>query len=256
MNLLRLFVNALGAFVQTLRGARTTPVSLTTLWYEDADGNRIPGPYESPSGEPFVPRGAYYQVSRFAEVRTTHLRFVRREEVDDCPHPDEYVVATYGWIDGIGGRECKRCHGTQTRAVGEDWSDCWDADGSREFMSFTSHGGHELVAAMVRDGWAVDDALVWKAVACEKCMNVMGHRLGVPDHYGPDSREFAQANTTCEICKAPTVERGGIPPKGASSDGPWINTSGAEIEAYTPVAMVGRDEQGRVQVEPATPAAE
>ncbi len=187
--------------LRLLRRPLTTPVSLPTLWYEDKDGTRLPGPYESAVGEPFVPPGAVFQVSRFPEVRHTHLRFVQREEVGACLHPDDNVLAIYGWVDGIEGRECKRCHGTQTRDVRTPWPETWDAHGSREYMAFTSSGGHGLVEAMVRDGWTITDALVWKATACEKCMNVLGYQLGVPDHYGPKSREFATANTSCELCR-------------------------------------------------------
>jgi hypothetical protein len=107
------------------------------------------GAYEPP--EIFPPAGFIYQHSRFPNVvRHTVLRAVLQKEVAACDHEPRYVQETFGWIDGIEGRECVKCNGTQLRKKGDPWPVKWDAEGSRRIISGESSYPGDLVMAMLR----------------------------------------------------------------------------------------------------------
>lgn len=190
---------------------------LDTLWYEDANGERLPKGEQWEIDEGRVPAGAVFQVSRFPRLlRRSTLRFVLAEEVRACEHPK--AAATNGWVDGIEGRECPECHGTQIRKVGEEWPGEWEASGAREFVAFECSWPDDLVTALVRSaGMNAGAAVLWAGTACEGCLNVRAHEVGLSWGYAAGSEEHVRCNTTCEICKRPIVPGGGPPAELAST---------------------------------------
>ena len=195
---------------------------IPTLWYENEDGVRwIP---DFTRNEPPVPpKDFVYQWSQFpAQVEETCLQSVLRSEVDECDHDPEFIKRTSGWIDGVRGRECQKCHGTQV-VNDEDypdnsWPDEWDACGSRPLM--VGHTGYptDLVMAMLRPS-AVEiarqilrygipalpytsftQAVLTAKTACEACLNALCHRYGLKDGYRKGSKEWKMAGTSCDLC--------------------------------------------------------
>jgi hypothetical protein len=169
-------------------------------WYEnDADERWIPP--EDYNGDPPPPTGFFYQHSRFAwQVTHRILRLTQDNEVADCDHPEQHIRPTGGWIDGIRGRRCVACQGTQSGATGEPWPEEWDAQGSEQIMAGNMGWSTEIVHELVKHGHDVADAILFSAIACERCMNVMAWRVGLPWGYRPDSEDAKKAGTTCEIC--------------------------------------------------------
>ncbi len=214
-------VAALRIAVQEKLEARST-LDLPTLWWENEEGARFYPDLKNPYANE-APKGYVFQVSRFPKVlRTTWLRSVVPEEVAACPHDVEFVQPTYGWIDGVEGRECKKCHGIQTRKVGEPWPGIWDATGAREYMSSESSWSVDLVLAMTRptheelkkaiDRYgspgrmiSLDDAIIVGASTCERCLNALLYRYGCEDGYPRNSKEWDECPTECEFCVPPTL---------------------------------------------------
>jgi hypothetical protein len=178
---------------------------LETLWYEDEQGNRI-----ACAENEYHPEGAVYQVSRFPKtLTTTHLRLINQTDVDKCRHPRKYIVPTYGWIDGIVGRECKLCHGTQTKKKGHLWPRKWDGYGSRQANSFNSTWNDEkTVLGMVNSGeYTLEEAIIIYATSCERCMNVLAHKYSNGEEgYEEYSDEWKRCNTVCRFCKDEEVK--------------------------------------------------
>lgn len=172
-----------------------------TIWYEDEDGNRLPYDIND-----FIrPKGAVFHATQFANVvRTTVSRFVLRQQVDACDHDPTWVKRTGGWIDGIKGRECQKCHGTQVVSEeefpGDSWPETWDADGSRLFYSCESSYSQDLVVAMLRD-YELGDAILIAVNCCERCMNSLAHCYGLDWGYPEFSEEWNKSNTECPFCK-------------------------------------------------------
>ena len=173
---------------------------LNILWYENEEGEKhVPGPDDIPGDQP---KGFIYQHGMFP-TQLTHniLRLVVREEVDACSHPAENIVKTYGWIDGMEGRECKACHGTQVKKVADPWPEKWDAEGSRSLMVGTSGWSEDLVLAMANSGdFMLFESILVAANACERCMNSLAHQYGLKWGYEEYSQEWAESNTSCEFC--------------------------------------------------------
>lgn len=189
---------------------------LHTLWLENAEGDVWLYPDGEPPGS--EPEGFIYQHSKFP-CRLTHtiLRGVLREEVDACDHPAADVRKTYGWIDGMEGRECARCSGTQVKAEAEPWPEAWDAHGSRQLMAGSSGYPRELALALARPSirdrlraalrgyfrlpaYPLDVAIRIAADACERCLNSLLHRYGQGDGYREFSAQWHKARTSCEFC--------------------------------------------------------
>ncbi|HEX3038185.1 MAG TPA: hypothetical protein VHO94_04230 [Oscillospiraceae bacterium] len=173
---------------------------LKTLWYEDKDGNLID------CKENEIPENAYYQVSRFPQMLTeTHRKLIRKDEVDNCKHPRKFRRKTSGWVDGIFGRECTRCGGTQTRKRFHFWPKKWDAYGSRElFEGHCTWNDEKTILAMVSSGdYTLSEAILVYTSACERCMNVLAYKYtNGADGYAEHSEEWKKCNTSCDFCKS------------------------------------------------------
>jgi hypothetical protein len=141
-----------------------------TLWYEDKDGNVIPHvPGESPFHD-----GNLYQHTRSVSMRHNVLGSVRQKDVDACSH--DVVLATGGWVDGVEGRECRGCKGTQTRHTGEPWPEKWEGGACYNVISMNSGWDSNVVTAMVRSGdYTAKEAALIAATSCERCWNVLLH---------------------------------------------------------------------------------
>lgn len=181
---------------------------LKTLWYEDEDGNelRTADLSRTEMADSCEPNNALYQVSRFPlEVRQTHLKLIRQKDVDKCRHPFKYRKRTGGWIDGIKGRECKMCHGTQVRKWWQPWGFKWDGAGSREIFAGTTHigGDGRLLLAMANSGdFTLAEAILAYSMACERCMNVLWNKyLPGEDGYEEFSEDWKKCGTSCQFCR-------------------------------------------------------
>ena len=171
---------------------------LHTLWYENEKGEKAipsgPGYYSPPSGY-------HYQHVRDTALDHRVHKGILTSDVDGCSHPEEYVTRTGGWIDGIEGRECKRCRGTQTRTTGTAWPTKWDANGSVTICGGSMGWNNELVTEMVRQGKTAVEAILISAIACERCLNVLLHQYGLQGGYAELSDDWIRARTVCDFCK-------------------------------------------------------
>lgn len=176
---------------------------LKTLWYEDEQGNEIP--MDGDNWE--TPLNATYQVSRFPlEVNTTHLKLIKQKDVDACKHKRKWIKRTGGWVDGIKGRECQMCHGTQVKKWWQPWGFKWDGSGgSRVSFTETVHigGDGKLLVAMVNSGdYTLEEAMIVYSMACERCANVLWHKyLPGIDGYAEYSEEWEKCGTSCAFCE-------------------------------------------------------
>lgn len=192
---------------------------VATLWYENEAGDKFV-PDLSVDGYPYIPKNYGYQWSQFPrQLRETCLKIVSAEEVEACGHPAEGIVATGGWIDGVEGRECKACMGTQTRNDGEKWAPKWDSGRSYQVMAGTSGWSDDLVLAMVRPSlgeresslkgygsqphtFSMDDAILLSARSCEACLNSLAHRYGLKWGYERGGEDWSKCGTSCFMCEA------------------------------------------------------
>lgn len=174
---------------------------LETLWYENGVGDKHFRPNDGELHDP--PSGFIFQHSRFPRTLTHNvLRLVQRGEVDSCEHPSEHVAKTYGWIDGMEGRECKICHGTQVKPIKEPWPDEWDAHGSRTFCSINASWSEDLVLAMANsEDYSLSESIIIAATACERCMNALAFKYGMAWGYEERSEEWLNVGTSCQFCE-------------------------------------------------------
>lgn len=182
-------------------GTNIVKEKLRTLWYQDKDGNDIDAEFEPSS----VPPEAEYYVTRFPlMLHIVHKKLIKQSEVDKCRHPRKYIKPTYGWIDGIVGRECKLCYGTQTKKKWHFWPKKWEGSGSKEICTFhTTWNNDKAILAMANSGdYTLSEAILVYTTACERCMNVLIHKYtNGEDGYAEFSEEWKKANTYCEFCK-------------------------------------------------------
>lgn len=193
---------------------------IPTLWYENKKGVRwIPSQNELP--EP--PDGYHYQWSQFpGYVQENCLRGVLQSEVDECDHDPEYIKRTGGWINGVKGRECMVCNGTQVCEEKDypdgKWPEKWEAQGSRELMRGESGYPTDLVMAMLRPSFVelarqiyrfglpaipftdFTQAVLYSKTACERCVNSLAYRHGLNWGYRRKSDKWHKAGTSCELC--------------------------------------------------------
>jgi len=174
--------------------------NLKSLWYEDADRNKI-----DCDEDEYHPKGAVYQVSRFPlEVTTRYIRLANKDEVESCNHPRKYIERTHGWIDGIKGRRCNKCLGTQVGKKWHLWGKHWDSNSSKECFSFSSTTkGEDLLLAMANSGdWSLREAMTIYSECCERCLNVLYNKY-IPniDGYEEFSEEWYKCNTCCKYCE-------------------------------------------------------
>ena len=199
-------------------------VRTAILWYENDEGEPwVPTQEDLANGCEDRPDGFIYQHSRWTNQLThTCLRGVMAEEVAECEHSVEYIKMTGGWIEGIRGRECMACKGTQSceenskwrraiarafrriaaRVIGwiDPWPKVWDAHGARELFAGSDTYSQDLVEAMIRDGCGFDEAVL-RASGCERCMNALAHEFGLGWGYPRGGEEWAKTNTSCAWCE-------------------------------------------------------
>ena len=172
------------------------PEHLATLWYENEKGEKA-----VPTSPFTPPPGYHYQHVRDVALNHRIHKGILTSDVDSCPHPEGVLSRTGGWIDGVEGRECRKCGGTQTRSTGADWPSKWDAHGYRTILS-GSQGWHDgLVTEMIRQGKTATEAMLIGGIACERCMNVLLHQYGLKDGYAELSDDWMRAGTRCAFCE-------------------------------------------------------
>jgi len=175
---------------------------LSTLWYENEDGEKyFPDLEKGVYGD--EPEGFIYQCSQFPnELTFNMLRSVVEDEVKNCPHPEEELVKDHGLIDGLEGRECSLCHGQQTKDVGEEWPEEWEAYGSRDLLTGHSGWQEDLVLAIATSGdYTLSEAILISANSCERCMNSLAEEYGLDWGYLEGSDEWKKCGTECSFCK-------------------------------------------------------
>ena len=173
---------------------------LKTLWLEDENGNDLGEPdYKNIK----VNKNAEYQVSRFTNVlRTSFLKLIKQNDVDKCNHPRKHIKQTYGWIDGVYGRECALCGGTQTRGKWHLWPKKWTGGGSKTIVSFNSSWSEDLVLSIANSGdYSLSEAIIIAATFCERCMNVLAYKYGLDWGYEEGSKEWQGVGTSCQFCE-------------------------------------------------------
>lgn len=181
---------------------------LWTLWYENAEGDKVLPDLESPY-EPLhhVPeekrKGFIYQHAMFPnQISHSVCMIITKEAVDNCPHNEEDIRPTDGWIDGVKGRRCIGCGGTQVRNVDEPWGDKWDSGHSCNLVGGNMGFIPDLAFAIAKSGdYNMSEAILIAARACERCMNALLHKYGLDDGYPEYSEEWHKARTTCQFCE-------------------------------------------------------
>jgi len=191
-------------------------VPLPTLWFENEKGDKWEPNLKGNPFDPPPPPGFKYQHSRFPRILTENvLRLISQEEVDACDHPE--ILKDHGLIEGLEGRICRFCGGSQTKKVGEPWPVEWTGGGSREAFRGESSYPVDLVLAMTRPtpdeihvaevrGHTIvpqpfERAVIIAATSCERCLNVLLYRHGLRDGYEEGSSQWQEANTSCAFCK-------------------------------------------------------
>lgn len=177
---------------------------IPTLWYENKQGERHLISEEEMRTLAPPPEGFIYQHSQFpTTLHHNILRLHVKSEVDSCPHAEEHVRPTHGWVDGIEGRECHRCGGHQTRKTSESWPTEWDSGGSSSVGAGESGWSEDLALAMANSGdWKLSDAILIAANSCERCMNALAHKYGLKWGYPEFGEEWRKCGTECDFCKA------------------------------------------------------
>ena len=189
---------------------------LHELWYENDKGEKfIPDLTGNMPPEP--PKGFIYIHSRFPTILHTNINYmVEKNKVAACPHKKDHVISTYGWIDGIEGRECRYCKGTQVKGVHyprpwfwparfpwfhKPWPKKWDAYGSRPLMDFENGYPEDVVIHLLGKGYSLSHAILIAATACERCINVLTNEINPENGYLEYSNEWKKAKTTCQFCE-------------------------------------------------------
>lgn len=189
------------------------------IWYENHNGDKYI-PNLDVDGYPGdnIPKGYVYQHSEFpCDVHHTILKITQEDEVEQCQHKD--VVPTSGWINGVEGRKCQQCQGTQTKNINDSWPEKWCAHGCTTVMTGTSGYHKNLVVALVNPylkqwlkafirnrfrspkKYPLDKAILIAAKTCERCLNVLLYRYGIDGGYPEESDEWYRAGTSCDFCK-------------------------------------------------------
>jgi 2'-5' RNA ligase len=187
------------------------PEEIPTLWFENEAGDMcVPdlahwGQDGYPGGS--IPKGFDFQFSAFPNVlRESILKTVRPDEVAACDHPSDYRRIDHGLLPEYEGERCDKCGGSRQRKKGEPWPP-WDWHGSVDMGAMESSWSEELVLALAnKKGWKLGQAIMVAAKACERCMNVLAHEVGLDWGYEHGSEEWMRANTQCDFCK-PVSER-------------------------------------------------
>lgn len=188
---------------------------LPILWLENEAGDVVV-PDLTGDMPPNTPKGFIYQHSRFPRTLVHNcLKMVTEEEVNTCAH--EEVLADHGLIEGLEGRICRMCGGSQTKDAGAPWPAEWKSGGSRDMFSGSSTYPTALVLAMVRpspeeiakagerghqiEPMDFERAILFAGTSCERCMNVLLWRYGCDDGYEEGSPDWERSNTSCKLCE-------------------------------------------------------
>lgn len=174
------------------------------LWYENEKGEKHVPTENQLKGNMSIPDGFLYQHSQFPTTLTHNvLRLTVMDEVDSCQHPEASIQQTDGWVDGVEGRECNKCGGTQTKSKDQPWPKKWSSNGSRHVMTVNNGWSEDLVLAIANSGdWNLRDAILVVANSCERCMNALAHKYGLKWGYPEFGDEWKKTGTSCEFCES------------------------------------------------------
>lgn len=195
---------------------------LVQLWYENEAGDKYyPTKKDNQHVFPDLPKGFKYQHAAFTnQMRESVVTWADPDEVIRCKHQRKNIKPTGGWVDGVEGRECTKCGGSQTREKGNRWPKVWNAQRSWELIACNRGWSDELVTAIVRSGdYTAEDAITIAACACERCMNILAHKYGLPWGYAGNSKDAKLAGTSCRFCKDEVAAGKWPKPKSASRIG-------------------------------------
>lgn len=171
------------------------------MWYEDADGNVLkkdnPDAYEAPKGAI-----CYHTIYPLQITETIRGLYDKNKK---CKH--KHTKRTYGWIDGLKGRQCCDCGRTQVVNKWRPWGKKWNnGANSYEMIEFHTHlctDSGKCAVAMANSGdYTIEEALSILANACERCTNVLIFKyLNGQDGYQEFSEEWKKCNTVCDFCR-------------------------------------------------------
>lgn len=65
----------------------------------------------------------------------------------------------------------------------------------------TTTRNEKLILALVKDGYSLEQSMLIYSIACERCMNVIGHDYGLEGYYDKNSLDYKKSNTSCEFCE-------------------------------------------------------
>lgn len=186
---------------------------LYDLWWENEAGERYVG--DTPPDE-FV-----YQHSESSASTHTVFRSVTQADVDACSHTGK-IIADTGLIDGLRGRRCLTCNGSQTVRENEPWPKWWHVSGALRIAEHHTTWDPELVLALVRPTrqqrirsclrwlkadnpplYPMKEAILITARACERCANALHYIYGVTEDggYPEGSNAWGKAGTSCRYCE-------------------------------------------------------
>jgi hypothetical protein len=201
------------------------------LWYENDNGEK----WVPPEGGECPPPGYRTQVSRFLrDITTTHIIGSDLDVYSECKH--RLVKETYGWIDGVEGRQCLECGARQSResglgrgagwlrlvadrvsmatkvahdvaarvgdlfGVGKRWPKEWEKPADTA-LRVTSSYPADIVEALVRSGCPLEESIEHVVDLCERCTNALTYELGLVGGYSKDSDEFKKCPSSCSNCR-------------------------------------------------------
>lgn len=197
------------------------------IWYENKEGERwLPKLDGAGHPEEGRPDDFIYQHSQFpTNLRHNILKIIQPDEVAACDHPLKDIRPTGGWIDGVFGRECRTCNGTQIVEIPgrapenqpglEAWPKEWDATGSRSIGAGEIGWSEDLVLAMVtaktrppdHPAMRLGQAILVVANSCERCMNTLANQYGLDWGYEYMSEDWKKCGTICMFCEGDGHER-------------------------------------------------
>jgi len=182
---------------------------LRSFWFTDKNGNFI----GETKFEAETHNCEVFYVSRFpTKLITQHYRVSLQSEVDACKHPRKFIKPTYGLCDGLVGRKCELCHGTQVKNKWTLWPKKWDGDAFHPILETSSTYDDTIILKMANSGdYTLGEAILLYTSACERCMNVLAHKYtNGEEGYLEYSDEWKLANTNCKFCEdvsKPNVEK-------------------------------------------------
>lgn len=205
-----------------LRVALNLDIETPEYWFENEQGERIvPDPKTLDLPYP-LPKDFKYQHHQDPLVLHTSVsELINQEDVDACDHVE--TRTDHGLIEGLEGRICNYCGGTQVKNVGEPWPEKWEGRGIRDAISMSNSYSGDLVLAMTRPSeqefktalsrghtikpMPLSKAIILAGNSCERCVNVLYYRHGLDDGYEEFSEDWTKANTRCKLCDVSSETR-------------------------------------------------